>query len=347
MIIELPDDYDISNDKDIVKSNHSQKTGPNSNSSSIPNVAIISSNQVQPDSTMVVAAIAAENAELKKDELHSPPLITEIPSHVSIKTDVGVPTAASDRKKFSFTYLKDAKFPGFDDKETQACLFKWGMQDHCYIKRFTYDQYLKPYDIDMFLLDFFNANPQIKVQGTMDRWGTLGNVTNVSKEETNHTITSLDFFDRLLTNGIVRSNGQITKCMDEYHDSFLVADNLRKCLLMPEFDLYDLFSPDDRREFIFHVFQAMCLGGRLCQYENDLEPYLQVTKKLYKDLITVVKDPLTNKLKVASFIYKITQVKSSVSQLFPLEHPQNFCYVSIDPMRRHINLLYHASAVYY
>ena len=71
------------------------------------------------------------------------------------------------------------------------------MQDHCYVKRFTFDQAFQSYQIDQFLLDFFHNNPNIKVLSTGDRWATLGKVTQVTKEETLHSVTSLSFFDRL------------------------------------------------------------------------------------------------------------------------------------------------------
>ncbi|KAJ3252872.1 hypothetical protein HK103_001117 [Boothiomyces macroporosus] len=255
-----------------------------------------------------------------------------------------------NERKFTFT-LMEAKFPGFNEKEVQYSLFK-GMQDNCYIKRFTYDQPFQEYEIDKFLLDLFHQNPHIKVLGSMDRWGTLGKVTKIVKEETEHSVTSLSFFDRLkkgskqLIKAVLKATGEIRKCLDEYYESFLIGDELRKCLLMPEFKLYDTFSAKDRKEFIFHVFKAVCLGGRLCQYEDVLEPYLHATKNIYKDLITVAKSE-SGKLKVASLVYKINDIESSVSPLFPIQHPQNFCYVSIDPLRRHVNVFYHASDAYY
>jgi cilia- and flagella-associated protein 300 len=83
------------------------------------------------------------------------------------------------------------------------------------------------------------------------------------------------------------------------------------------------------------------------QYEDELEPYLTATRQIYKDLISVVKDSSTGKLKVSSMVFKITDMKSSVSPLFPLKHPQNFCYFAIDPLRRNVNLFYHASDSYY
>jgi cilia- and flagella-associated protein 300 len=67
-----------------------------------------------------------------------------------------------------------------------------------------------------------------------------------------------------------------------------VSDELRKCLLMEEFDSYSTFSAEDRKEFIFHIFKALCLGGRLCQFEDSAKPYLEATKKTYKDLIRLI-----------------------------------------------------------
>ncbi|ORY36014.1 hypothetical protein BCR33DRAFT_491664 [Rhizoclosmatium globosum] len=254
--------------------------------------------------------------------------------------------------RFKFSWMEKARLTGWEDKDVQAHLFKWGMQEHCYLKRFTFDRNLGPYEVDGFLLDFFNdaeVQKQLKVQCTMDRWGNLGRVSKVEKEETMHTVTSLTFFDRLTTKAdIIRVDGSIRKCMDEYTDGgFLVADELRKCLLMPEAETYPVFSEADRREFVFHVFKAVCLGGRLCQYEDEIGPYLDATKKIYKDLISVTKDRETGKLAVSSHVFQIKSLESSVSPLFPIQHPQNFCYISVDPVKRYVNVFYHASDVYY
>lgn len=145
--------------------------------------------------------------------------------------------------------------------------------------------------------------------------------------------------------GVLRENGNIVKCLDEYVDNFIVSDDLRKCLLMPEFEFYDIFSDVERKEFIFHVFKSLCLGGKLCQYEDSIKEYNESTKLVYKDLISVVKDE--SGLRVSSHVYKIVGADSAHSPLFPMEHVQNFCYVSIDAMRRHVNIWYHASNVYY
>ena len=56
-------------------------------------------------------------------------------------------------------------------------------------------------------------------------------------------------------------------------------------LLLEDSEHYDLYSDTEREEFLFCLFKHLCLGGELCQYEDDLQPYLDATKLLYKDLV--------------------------------------------------------------
>ncbi|KAJ3173440.1 hypothetical protein HDU87_007601 [Geranomyces variabilis] len=258
--------------------------------------------------------------------------------------------AAADNR-FRFTPIDDYRAAGFHSKEVQELLFKWGMQDHAWLRKFTYDAHFQPYELDAFLLALFNdagAGQAMRVLGTRDRWARLGAVTRVDAEPTTHTVTSLAFFDKLVPGGpVIRRDGEIIKCLDEYHESFLVADELRKCLLVRDSDNYELFNDADRDEFIFCLFKALALGGKLCQYEDTLEPYLAATRAVYKDMISVAKDPQTQKLRVSSLVCRIVDVESAVSPLFPIRHPQNFCYVSIDPLKRTVHMMYHASDTFY
>lgn len=57
-------------------------------------------------------------------------------------------------------------------------------------------------------------------------------------------------------------------------------------LLNEDSDSFCVFNETDREEFLFHLFQHICLGGQVCQYEDTVDPYLDFTKQLYKDLIT-------------------------------------------------------------
>ena len=56
-------------------------------------------------------------------------------------------------------------------------------------------------------------------------------------------------------------------------------------LLVEDSDHYDTFTDSERDEFLFLIFRHLCLGGALCQYEDSLEPYLEYTKMIYKDLL--------------------------------------------------------------
>ena len=59
-------------------------------------------------------------------------------------------------------------------------------------------------------------------------------------------------------------------------------------LLIDDSDNYCLYSDSERDEFLFRIFFHICLGGRFNQYEDELQPYLDVTKQVYKDLIRYV-----------------------------------------------------------
>ncbi len=57
--------------------------------------------------------------------------------------------------------------------------------------------------------------------------------------------------------------------------------------------------------FIFSLFKHFCLGGQVCQYEDEIQPYLDVTKSVYKELISVQKDAETQVIQVVSPVFKI------------------------------------------
>ena len=84
----------------------------------------------------------------------------------------------------------------------------------------------------------------------------------------------------------------------------------------------------------------------MCQYEETLSPYEDVAKAVYKSLVRAKKDG--DGAAVASDVYSATAIfpaggtKNAVS-LFPRpNHVQNFCYLCVDPWRRHVTVWYHA-----
>ncbi|ETE73275.1 hypothetical protein L345_00892, partial [Ophiophagus hannah] len=241
---------------------------------------------------------------------------------------------------------------------------------------FSFDQNLKGYQRDDFLMvvtqilftiqriihlfilfsgnlswqAFFNhpeINSNLKLLSSSGQWTTLNaKVKKVEAKNILCTQVSMSFFDRLYCEGLVRENGTIVKCFDEYHDEILIADELRKVLLLDDSDHYDLFSHLDREEFLFCIFKHLCLGGAFCQYEDDLSPYLETTKFLYKDLVSVQKHPETKNINIVSTVFKVCAYDAD-GLCYPTSnsHEQNFAYLIVNPLNRHIYVLYHVFGV--
>merc|ERR1712046_330566 len=85
----------------------------------------------------------------------------------------------------------------------------------------------------------------------------------------------------------------------------------------------------------------LAVGGGMNQYEDVIDPYLETTKALYKDMGTVQKNA-SGALQVASMAFEITAVAGGSAKLFPRDSPHNFCYVSIDPVARLVKYWYAA-----
>ena len=126
---------------------------------------------------------------------------------------------------------------------------------------------------------------------------------------------------------------------------FHVQDRLREVLLNVdnefELDHGEVFTADEKAEFLYKIFRHLAVGGSLCQFEDVLDPYLEVSKLVYKELLTVWRNPRTAKPEVAPGVYEIDQVKfrrrdggGEEEELFPEHSAQNWLYVSTDPFRR-------------
>ena len=88
-----------------------------------------------------------------------------------------------------------------------------------------------------------------------------------------------------------------------------------KMLLLDDSDNYDVYTESEREEFLFLLFRHICLGGAVCQYEDDIKPYLDTTKLIYKDLIGCVQIKSLFHLAV-SIQLKVKRVSSISSKRF-------------------------------
>ena len=60
---------------------------------------------------------------------------------------------------------------------------------------------------------------------------------------------------------------------------------LRQMLLCDDSENAELYSAEEREEFLLRIFEHVCLGGACCQFEDGLEPYLEMAKKIYKEML--------------------------------------------------------------
>jgi protein yorkie len=117
---------------------------------------------------------------------------------------------------------------------------------------------------------------------------TRSKCTRVKHELVPCTAISMAFFDRIYSAEgdapIVRAGTEfINKCLDDVVEGFPVADALREFLLRGEDSEHgEMYTTEERSEFLFRVMAHCCLGGAMCQYEDQLEPYLDVTRRLYR-----------------------------------------------------------------
>ncbi|CAD5116654.1 DgyrCDS5522 [Dimorphilus gyrociliatus] len=253
---------------------------------------------------------------------------------------------ASERAKFAFRSLPNKKFSFFENKENQERLLKWSMKDRILIQGFLFDKQFKEYEKDEFVLDFFKdpeVTSSLKSLSSSGKWSPIGiEAKSVKVETIPVTVISMDFFDKLYK-GVAKESGALCKCLDEYIDEFIASDELRKMMLSEESDYYDIFDESEKSELLFRLFRHLCIGGQVCQYEDELQPYLDITKGLYKDLVSVVKDSNSNKLKVQSIAFKVTAFEKDGAIYFPStkNHMQDFAYLIIDPLKRHVNVIQH------
>lgn len=56
-------------------------------------------------------------------------------------------------------------------------------------------------------------------------------------------------------------------------------------LLDEESEHASVYHNEEKNEFLFKLFKHFCIGGELCQHEDYVEPYINMSRNIYKDLI--------------------------------------------------------------
>ncbi|DBA69809.1 TPA: hypothetical protein ACH3X2_012529 [Trebouxia sp. C0005] len=241
-----------------------------------------------------------------------------------------------------FSALDLIKSAVSQDQDVMSCLSKWGMSNSISLHMFSYRKCYHKLQAMEILGDMFSSPDvqQYMQAANIKREQPLTGRMSVSFEAVPASVTNMSLFDRLTDCGILRKDGAISKCMEDYIDGFQVSDKLRDMLLNTESDDAELYNSSERAELLFCIFEHLCLGGAMNQFEDSIDAYLRVAKLIYKDLVSVHRNAATNQVEVSSAVYRVTAV--SPGQLFPHKGKNNFCYVSIDTHKRQCRMLYHA-----
>jgi hypothetical protein len=246
--------------------------------------------------------------------------------------------------KYIFQIVTDpSSYSNIFTKENFKTLEKWGLTQNMELTKFRFNTSITLTDIDRFLKDLFN-DPTIKknfppISKIIPEEGD--EIKNIKYKILRTSATNMDIFDKIYENNLAsQETGYIFQDYDIYIEDITVSDKLKQSLLVEDSEAFSVFDDNTREEFLFHIFSRIVIGGSLCQYENTVFPYLEMTKCFYKDLVNAIKDNESNKIIIRSIPIQILDVEKC--DLYRNKfHPQNFFYIVIDPAQRYVHLWYH------
>jgi hypothetical protein len=151
------------------------------------------------------------------------------------------------------------------------------------LHKFHFNQRFKKSQVEQLVRDFLSDPNVLAALPANCADATRFNDT-LEWTQLNTDVIRLEFFDRLEESGIVNSNGQLKRMMDEIFDGVTCSDRLRDLLLNPYTEEEEVYSDEDKKEFIYHIFRWLCVGGSMSQPDESITSYINTTKALYRSL---------------------------------------------------------------
>ncbi|XP_047461495.1 cilia- and flagella-associated protein 300 [Mugil cephalus] len=243
----------------------------------------------------------------------------------------------------SFNPLPNKNFSFLQDKHILARLMKWSMLGRISVQSYGFDRcYFSCHKAETFAKCFFRDPAVVCTLRKMEAGLSVPldkPVLSVSVEPVPCTEVTMGLFDPIYSCGILRPSGHVVKCFHDVHPDY---DELRKMLQDDCSEHYHAVGREEREEFLFCLFKHLCLGGELCQYEDTIDPYINTTKQIYKDLISVQKGPAMKRIQIVSKVFKVCAFDES-GRCFPgtREEEQTFAYLIVDPFKQQVTLFCH------
>ena len=218
--------------------------------------------------------------------------------------------------------------------DAKSMLLQWNLDQTLQFQKFRFaGAFDTAADYDRLLKDFLRNSECCAGLGIT---GTSANPLKLVADELTTEIMTMDFFDRLDENDI-SYNGHIRGCFEEIYDGLSVQDKLREMLVNEDSENSGLFSEKDKKELIYVLFRTLVVGGSMCQPDTRTERYLEMTKSLYRDLLTVYKAPTTGAVTVSGKVF-LLHGADGLELHRHADKPFHTFLVIIEPMRKEISV---------
>ena len=242
---------------------------------------------------------------------------------------------------FEFQNIEDANLECLESSDAKSALMQWNLDNCLKFAKFRFTGAFEASsnnDYDRIMKDF------LKNGDCLAKLGCTGTATSplqlgTGMETLSTDVMSMDFFDRLDEHDITH-NGSIRGCFEEIFDGITINDKLREMLLnIEESENSHVYNESETKELIYQLFRIVAVGGSMCQPDTNMERYMEFTKNLYRDLLTVYKNPTNGEIKVSGRAYSLLSIGGI--ELFSHSEKElaNRLIVVIDPLRKEISCL--------
>lgn len=197
---------------------------------------------------------------------------------------------------------------------------------------------------DALFLDFFNSGiVQTALKEEADRCeGACGSPSDacpyhaVQWEAIRCSVINTKYFDRLKDEHvrILAPTGAIKPSLDEQFDGATSWNRLTDMFLNEYSENAHCFDEEESKELILKILKMVCVGGALCQPEENIEKYLTILKLLYKEMVSVEREESSGKIQVTSRAYAINGLDAGHRGLFAKDNSNNACYITVDANTR-------------
>lgn len=239
---------------------------------------------------------------------------------------------------FEFTTLAETDVPCLETREAKEQLLQWNLNETLSVGKFrftgSFDQ-TSDTDYDRLLKDFVRDSSCAAKLGFI---GTPSTPTSIKVQQLSTAVKSMDFFDRLEEIGVV-NNGTIRGCFEEIYDGISVSDQLRDMLVNDDSENAGAYSEIEKKELIYVLFQILVIGGSMCQPDYEVKRYQEMAKNLYKELVTVFKNPSSGEVNISGRCFKLTGVDGVEVFSNPDREKQNVLLVIVEPLKKVVTTL--------